>query len=48
MAEAQGLDLSDTELAALIPIVAVGRDPLAEAPDMPPDTEPAAQFTVLP
>lgn len=44
MAEAQGLDLTDTELAALMPLVAVGRDPLSAAPDMAPETEPAVRF----
>jgi len=48
IALAQGLDLTDDELTALMPLVAVGRDPLLTAPDMPPESEPAARFTVIP
>jgi hypothetical protein len=48
IAEAQGLDLSDDELTAMLPGVAVGRDPLLAAPEMTPETEPAARFTVIP
>jgi hypothetical protein len=47
IAEAQGLALSHDELMALMPLVAIGRDPLLAAPDMAPETEPAARFTVI-
>jgi len=44
LAVAQGLELSDEELASLVPLVAIGRDPLAAARDMPPETEPVVHF----
>ena len=48
LAEAQGLDLTDAELSALVPLVAIGRDPLSAAPEMPLQTEPVARFPVTP
>jgi len=47
LAEAQGLELTDTELAALLPLVEAGRSGLAAVRDIPPTTEPASQFRIL-
>ena len=47
LARAQGLDLTDQELAALLPLVQVGRSGLAAVTDIPPALEPASQFRIL-
>ena len=47
LAKAQGLDLTDTELAALLPLVEAGRNGLAAVSDIAPATEPASQFRIL-
>ena len=47
LAEAQGLELTDTELAALLPLVEAGRRGLAAVREIPPTTEPASQFRIL-
>ena len=46
-AKAQGLELSDAELAALLPLVEAGRNGLAAIRDIPPETEPASQFRIF-
>ena len=46
-AKAQGLELTDAELASLLPLVEAGRSGLAAIHDIPPETEPASQFRVL-
>ena len=47
LAKAQGLELSDAELAALVPLVEAGRNGLAAIRDIPPETEPASQFRIF-
>ena len=47
LAKAQGLELSDAELAALLPLVEAGRNGLATIRDIPLETEPASQFRIL-
>lgn len=47
MATAQGLELSDAELAALLPLVEAGRNGLAAIRDIPPEIEPASQFRIF-
>jgi hypothetical protein len=47
LAKAQGLELSDGELAALLPPVEAGRNGLAAIRDIPPETEPASQYRIL-
>jgi hypothetical protein len=47
LAKAQGLDLTDPELAALLPLVEAGRSGLAAVTDIPPALEPASQFRIL-
>ena len=47
LATAQGLELSDTELASLLPLVEAGRSGLAAVRDIEPATEPASQFRIL-
>jgi len=47
LAKAQGLELSDAELAALLPLVEAGRNGLAAIRDIPPETEPASQYRIL-
>ena len=47
LAKAQGLDLTDQELAALLPFVEAGRNGLAAVTDLPPALEPASQFRIL-
>jgi len=47
LAKAQGFELSDAELASLLPLVETGRSGLAAVRDIPPDTEPASQFRIL-
>ena len=47
LAKAQGLELSDGELAALLPLVEAGRNGLAAIRDIPPETEPASQYRIL-
>ena len=47
LAKAQDLDLSDMELAALLPLVEAGRNGLAAIRDIPPEVEPASQFRIL-
>ena len=47
LARAQGLELSDGELAALLPLVEAGRNGLAAIRDIPPETEPASQYRIL-
>ena len=47
LARAQGLELSDGELASLLPLVETGRDGLAAIRDIPPETEPASQFRIF-
>ena len=47
LAEARGLDLTDQELAGLLPLVEAGRSGLAAVTDIPPALEPASQFRIL-
>jgi hypothetical protein len=47
LATAQGLDLSDAELAALVPLVEAGRNGLAAIHEIPVEIEPASQFRIL-
>ena len=47
LAKAQGLELSDAELASLLPLVEAGRSGLAAIRDIPPQTEPASQFRIF-
>ena len=47
LARAQGLDLTDQELAALRPLVEAGRSGLAAVTDIPTTLEPASQFRIL-
>ena len=47
LAEAQGLELSDAELATLLPLVEAGRNGLAAIRDIPLETEPASQFRIF-
>ncbi len=47
LAEAQGLDLSDAELAALLPLGEAGRNGLAAIRDIPRETEPASQYRIV-
>jgi hypothetical protein len=47
LAKAQDLELSDAELALLLPLVEAGRSGLASIRDIPPETEPASQFRVF-
>jgi hypothetical protein len=47
LAKAQGLDLTDQELAALLPLVEAGRSALAAVTDIPQALEPASQFRIL-
>jgi hypothetical protein len=47
LAEAQGLQLTDAELTALLPLVEAGRNGLAAIRDIPPETEPASQYRIV-
>ena len=47
LAEAQGLQLTDAELTALLPLVEAGRNGLAAIRDIPPATEPASQYRIV-
>jgi hypothetical protein len=47
LAKAQGLELSDAELASLLPLVEAGRSGLASIRDIPLETEPAFQFRIF-
>ena len=47
LAKAQGLELSDAELASLLPLVEAGRSGLASIRDIPQETEPASQFRIF-
>ena len=47
LAMAQGLELSDAELAALLPLVEAGRNGLAAVRGIPLETEPASQFRIF-
>ena len=47
LAKAQGLELSDAELAALLPLVEAGRNGLAAVRDIPLETEPASQYRIF-
>ena len=47
LAMAQGLELSDAELAALLPLVEAGRNGLAAIPDIPREIEPASQYRIF-
>ena len=47
LAKAQGLELSDAELATLLPLVEAGRNGLAAIRDIPLETEPASQFRIF-
>ena len=47
LAKAQGLELSDAELAALLPLVETGRNGLAAIRDIPLETEPASQYRIF-
>jgi hypothetical protein len=47
LAKAQGLDLNDQALTALLPLVEAGRSGLAAVTDIPPALEPASQFRIL-
>jgi len=47
LAKAQGLELTDAELAALLPLVDGGRQSLAAIRDLPAESEPASQFRIF-
>ena len=47
LARAQGLELSDAELASLLPLVEAGRSALAAVCDIPLATEPASQYRIF-
>lgn len=47
LAQAQGLELTDAELAGLLPLVEAGRAGLATIRDLPLETEPASQYRIL-
>jgi DNA polymerase III delta prime subunit len=47
LARAQGLELTDAELTALLPLVEGGRKSLAAIRDLPVESEPASQFRVF-
>ena len=47
LAKTQGLEISDGELAALLPLVEAGRNGLAAIRDIPPETEPASKFRIF-
>jgi hypothetical protein len=47
LAKAQGLELSDAELATLLPLVEAGRNALAAIRDIPLETEPASQYRIF-
>jgi len=47
LAKAQGLELTDAELAGLLPLVEAGRAGLAAIHDIPPETEPASQYRIF-
>ena len=47
LARAQGLELTDAELAALLPLVDGGRQSLAAIRDLPVKSEPASQFRIF-
>jgi DNA polymerase III delta prime subunit len=47
LAQAQGLELTDAELTALLPLVEGGRKSLAAIRDLPVESEPASQFRVF-
>ena len=47
LANAQGLELSDAELAALLPLVETGRNGLAAIRDIPLEIEPASQYRIF-
>jgi hypothetical protein len=48
LAEAQGLVLTEEDVAAILPLVRMGRGPLASAPEVPREAEPAVEFRVEP
>ena len=47
LAKAQGLELTDAELTALLPLVEGGRQSLAAIRDLPVECEPASQFRIF-
>jgi hypothetical protein len=47
LAKAQGLELTDAELAGLLPLVETGRKLLAAVTDIPLETEPALQYRIF-
>lgn len=47
LARTQGLDLSDAELASLLPLVEAGRAGVAAIRGIPPETEPSSQFRIF-
>jgi hypothetical protein len=47
LAKAQGLELSDAELATLLPLVEAGRNGLAAIRDSPLETEPVSQYRIF-
>ena len=47
LARAQGLELSDAELASLLPLVEAGRNGLAAIRGIPLEIEPVSQFRIL-
>jgi hypothetical protein len=47
LARAQGLELTDAELAGLLPLVEAGRTGLAAIRDIPLETEPASQYRIF-
>jgi len=47
LARAQGLELTDAELAGLLPLVKAGRAGLAAIRDIPLETEPASQYRIF-
>ena len=47
LAKAQGLELTDAELAGLLPLVEAGRAGLAAIHDIPLGTEPASQYRIF-
>jgi len=47
LAKAQGLELTDAELTALLPLVEAGRSGLAAIRDIPIGIEPASQYRIF-
>ena len=47
LAEAQGLDLTDEELAGLLPLVRASRSMMDSLRGVPPEVEPSSQYRIL-